>query len=65
MQLPIQATQEGPYEDLEAFNKEMSRWEAFWSIPRRLPDECPEAVILRLAKNLSENPAVLQVCHAQ
>ena len=58
MQLPIQAAHEGPYKDIQAFNGELSSWEAFWFIPRKLVDEPPEAAILRLA-----NGALLQVCN--
>ena len=53
MQLPIQAAQGGPYKDIQAFYGKLSSWEAFWSIPRKLPDEPPEAAILRLANTLS------------
>lgn len=63
MQLPIQATQGGPDIDLQAFNEELSSWETFWSKPRRLPDESPETALLPLAKTLSKNPALLEVCH--
>lgn len=63
MRLPIQATEEGAYKDLEAFDRELSNWEAFWSIARRLPDESAETAILRLANTLSNNPTLLQVCN--
>ena len=65
MMLPIQATQGGPYKDIPGFNinGELSSWKAFWSIPRKLPDEPPEAAILHLANTLSKNPALLQVCN--